>query len=413
MAWSPNPTVTVSGTDYTATALLGATITYGRTNTYNQPRAGYCAVSLADTNNSATSFNVGDPVAIAADNYTGTPVTLFTGTITDVVTTVVNSSPIGSYLRRDVIAVGPLGLLSRRLAGADGYTAQNDGDRIESILTAIYWQRWNTTPATQTWAATNSTYTWANYNYNTSPVGEIDTPGLFELSPYTNGETNAYTLATTVANNGLGVLYDTPEGRINYDDADHRGSNALSNGFWTIPAEAIYSAGLTQSVRLGDVANTINLTYTGGTVTVTNTDSENLYGPVSKQIQTTLANLTDATEQANRYLGLVDTPQPQFDTLSLAVHQPNLTSSTINTALAVYNGQPITVNDLPEALGPSFTGFVEGWTWRLGQKTADLKLTVSDYGTSVVTSRWQGVTPTKKWNTVTPASLTWAEAIEV
>lgn len=409
MSWNPQATVTINGVDYTDKAFIGAAITYGRTETTQQPRPGYAAVSLYEITNTDYGINIGDPITITAKKTTGVNATLFTGTISDISATVISSNPEGTYLRYDLVGVGPLARLNRRLTGAAGYPSQDDGDRMMAILEAIYSSTWAQQPASQSWATTNATLTWNTYD---PYIGTIDQPGQYQLASYSGGETLGYNLTNAAATSGLGVVYDTPGNRINYDDATHRQINASTNGFWTIPIEAILSSGLTQAQRLGDVATSIKVAYNGGDVTVTNATAAALYGDVARSFQTVLANLTDATDQATRYLGLYDAPAPQFDTLTLAVHQPNLDNATINTALDVYQGRPLAVNNLPNGIGPSFTGFIEGWTWRIGQYTADLKLTVSDYGRSVVTTKWQGATPTLTWATTTPTTK-WNEAIVI
>jgi len=408
MSWNPNATVTVGGSDYTSQALIGASITYGRTNMYSQPRAGYARVSLAILNNSAVPISIGDEVVVAMEDSLGNPTTVFTGAVSDLSSTIESSNTFGVYLRCDLIAVSALARLNRRLAGGDDYPEQADGDRIAAILEQIYSTTWAEQPPTMEWQDEAPTRTWSGFD---PFVGIIDTPGAYPLAAYTSGAANGYNLTTTAANSGLGVLYDTPDNRINYDDAFHRQNNASENGFWQIPLEAVIDRGLTRTTRLGDVANVIRLNYASGTVQVDNAQSVALYGPNAQVVDTVLADPTDALEQANRYLGLVDTPSPLFDSISLAVHQPDLDPATIDTALAVYNGQPVQVTGLPNGIGYAFTGFVEGWTWRIGKTTADLNLTVSDYGRSVVTTRWNGV-GTTIWNTM-DATLEWQEAIEV
>lgn len=410
MTWNPQATITIGGTNFTSNALIGAGITYGRTNLSQQPAPGYCNISLADTVNADYTISIGDEISITAKTTAGTNVTIFGGTVSDITTTVQSSNDLGTYLRYDILGIGPLARLNRRLIGGDGYIAQDDGDRIDAILSDAYAERWiEVLPTTLAWNGEPPTLTWDTYD---PVIGDIDRPGNYALAAYSDGETLANQLASIAANSGLGVLYDTPSNQINYDDATHRQENALANGFWSIPAQAIISAGLKQSTRLGDVVTAVQVSYDGGTTTVTSPTSAGLYGDVARAYQTVLANALDATEQADRYLALADTPTPQFDTLTLALHQPNLDNSTINTALAIYQGQPIAINDLPNAFGPSFTGFVEGWTWRIGQYTADLRLTVSDFSRSVVTTRWSAATATTKWNTIN-ATLKWQEAIVV
>lgn len=410
MTWNPQATVTIGSTNFSAKALIGASITYGRTNTTTQPGPGYCNVSLVDVNNSDLTVAIGDAITISAKTTTGSNVNLFGGTVSDITTVVQSSNELGTYLRYDIIGIGPLARLNRRLVGSAGYVSQYDGDRIDAIVSDAYAERWiEVLPTTLAWNAEPATLTWNTYD---PVIGGIDRPGNYQLAAYADGETLANQLANVAANSGLGVLYDTPANQINYDDATHRQENAQANGFWQVPAEAVISSGLKQASRLGDIATAVQVGYSGGTVTVTSPTSAGLYGDVGKSFNTVLADVLDATEQADRYLALVDQPTSQFDAITLALHEPNLTASTINTALSVYQGQPIEFNDLPNALGPSYSGFVEGWTWRLGRYTADLRLTISDFARSVVTTRWSAATPTTKWNTIS-ATLKWQEAIVV
>lgn len=409
MTWQPNAQVTVAGTDYTASALIGASITYGRTTTYGQPRPGYANLTLADTTNSELTFQIGDPLVITIEDTDGDPVPVFTGTLTEITTTAVAAGPGGTYIKRDLIGIGPLSLLNRELAGGGGYPVQNDGDRMVAILQEVYGTTWAGEDAALTWGTEPAGLTWAEYD---PIIGDIDTPGLYELADYTSGAANGYTLAGQAAVSGLGVLYDTPGGAINYDDADHRQTNALTNGYWQIPLAAIEGAGLAQSVSLSQIINTVTLAYDGGSVSETDPVSEATYGPASASVSTTLNDPLDAAAQATRFLGLWAYPMPQFDTLSLALHKPGLPDADIDTALAVYNGQPVQVIGLPTAIGATFSGFVEGWTWRLGRTTADLKLTVSDFARSVVTTQWQYATPSLTWAT-TNATLEWQEAIVI
>ena len=81
--WNPVYRVKVNGTTATSATLAGLTITSGRTDIYSQPIAGYCNLTLIETNESAITYDLNDAVTIEVQDSTGAYVTLFGGFITD------------------------------------------------------------------------------------------------------------------------------------------------------------------------------------------------------------------------------------------------------------------------------------------------------------------------------------------
>jgi hypothetical protein len=383
--WEPVTTVTIDAADYTGDTLEGVTITLGRKDTTQQPQPGYARMTVLDLDGSGVPFGPGAPLTVTIEDTTTTSVTLFTGTVSDVQTEVRTTTPGGGFVvTHDVLAVGPMAVLNRRVAGGSGFAQENDGDRIDAIITEA----------------------------DPTLAGTIDTPGLFTLADYTGGAANAYTLAATAAASGLGVIYETPTGLINYDDADHRTDNALLNGYLELPTTAILAQGLSTTNRLGDLVNTVTVSYDGGEVTVTNALSTGLYGELASSLTTVLADASDAADQGDRYVTLNGNPKPSISQVVLPLANTLIDDTLVDALLNVYVGQPIRVPDLPPALGNEFSGFVEGWTWTLNQTTAFLDLAVSDFSLSTLAVRWEFVDPTTEWDDLDPL-LTWQEALVI
>lgn len=406
MRWEPTPTVTIGGIDYSGSTLTGVTISMGRPDTTQQPQAGYANLTILDLTSAPSPFTLGAEVEITALDSTSTPIPLFTGTISDVLTTVATPSHDGHVTTHTILAVGPTARLNRRTVGATGYASQGDGDRVAEILAAALATPWNGEEPTMTWATAPATTSWELWD---PYLGQIDRPGLYTLAAYTEGEANAYELAGVAALSGLGVVYETPDGRINYADANHRQDEALTSGYLEIPAAAILGSGLETSNRLGDAVNAITVAYASGEVTVIDQDSINLIGPAAMTYTTQLASALDATEQADRYLALNAAPKPSIDRIVIPLTALDLTPALIDALAGIRVGRPIRLTGLPASIGDDFSGFVEGWKWILTDNTALLELSISDFGRSVITTKWASVLASLRYSTTT-ATLEWQEA---
>lgn len=408
MKWNPAPTVTIGGVNYTGSTLDGVTITMGRPDTTQQPQAGYANLRILDLASQPAPFALGAAVTITALDSTATSVPLFTGTISDIITTVESPSINGHITTHTVIATGSIARLNRRTAGAAGYPSQGDGDRVARIL-EILAQTWDEPSASLTWNGVAATSTWATYD----PLyGQVDQPGLFTLAAYTDGEANAYELSGIAALSGLGVVYETGDGKINYADANSRQDDASINGYLDIPVGAILGSGLETSTRLGDATNQITVVYSGGEVTVTDTASIAAIGPAAMTYTTALADVLDATEQADRYLALNAQPKPSIEKIIIPVTGVDISSTLIDALARIGMGKPISMSNLPASVGPDFTGFVEGWRWVLTDNTALLELSISDFGRSVITTKWADAPALIQYTTVN-ATLKWQDAMVI
>jgi hypothetical protein len=136
---------------------------------------------------------------------------------------------------------------------------ENDGDRVFDIIkegAGITWAEYQ--PATDTWADVSALLEWQNTDIL---IGDIDQPGDFELVAYAGGATGALALAQQAAQSGLGVLYESPDGKISYSDYTYRTDEVAANGFTTIDTDAILARGLSSVSRLSDLINEVEVKY--------------------------------------------------------------------------------------------------------------------------------------------------------
>lgn len=408
--WSPEYRVKVNGVIVTSSTLSGLTITSGRTSIYTQPIAGYCNLTLLETNLSPISYEVNDAVTVEVKNSAGSFVYLFGGFITDLNVIVANSGSSATSQRINIIAVGALARLSRTI-----YTGnlphEFDGDRIAYLLGLVLFDAWNEVPQSTTWTTYNATTTWANAE--NSGYGEIDTPGDYELHSQTDLNDTIYNIASFAATSGLGYLYEDAQGRIGYADSTHRNSYLATNGYVDLDGNQAIGPNLQISKRAGDIRNSVTISYgaTGSnSVTDSDADSISLYGELASTIQTCLKNATDAEGQAAYYLDIRAYPQFEMRQITFPVTSPEIDNTDRDALLNVFMGLPINITGLPSNMvDGAFQGFVEGWTWSANLNSLSLTLNISPLAYSLQAMRWNSVPAVETWNTINPI-LEWANA---
>jgi hypothetical protein len=409
MSWLPDPIVTIGGVDYTGDVLAGVNVTYGRPEVYAQPQASYCRLTLI-AGPDGYPLEVTEPVTVTVADSLGDRVRLFTGRLSDIRSTVEASGTFGTVLAYELVAVGPLAILSRSLAGGDGFPSELEGDRIARILSEGFSPTWEELDPTLRWSDVDPTVTWETFGADF--IGDIDTPGVYALAELDPTSSTALQLAGSAALDGSGILFETPDGKVNYADSTRRALDARTAGFLTIPATDALTDGIDAVVREADLVNRALVQYAGGQVQADNPASRTLYGTRAFSYATQLADEFAALQRAERIVGLDGLPRPILEDLRLAVH--TLDAGLRDALLDVRAGLPVRIRDLPAGIIPSnpWAGFVEGWTWSIGRVELFLDLSVSDYGLSVFTTRWLDVDPTLTWADVDP-TLTWATAEEV
>jgi hypothetical protein len=269
---------------------------------------------------------------------------------------------------------------------------------------------WNEVPAATQWLAYDPTTNWTNAE--NVGLGEIDS-GNYELRARTADVTDMYSLVSSLANSGLGYIYEDSAGRIGYADSTHRSVYLSANGYLDVTATDALAYGLRTSTRSGDVRNSIAIQWRAGTAEAADAESIAIYGKLAQSIQTTLHNGVDATCQAAFYLALRAYPRAMFDSITFPLGNPNITDGDRDTLLAVFMGLPLNITNLPNNMTDGqFQGFVEGWTFNASVNDLSLTLNVSPVAFSLQTLKWDDVSISETWNTLSP-TLDWLNAILV
>jgi hypothetical protein len=136
----------------------------------------------------------------------------------------------------------------------------------------IQWQ--GVDPALQ-WQNVNPLQDWATFDIL---IGKID-QGDFELFAYSEGVNSGLALAQIMAQSGVGILYESTDGKINYDEFSARAAKVAADGFLNIDLEAVLAVGLTSISRLSDLINDVEIIYKNGqSETGVDSSSLALYG---------------------------------------------------------------------------------------------------------------------------------------
>ena len=406
--FTPDWALEVNGAgDITNLVIADLTITSGRSDIYSQPVAGYSRFTVKNLDQSAIVFDVNDSVVIKVKNSTGTYIPIFGGDISDIDVKVRTGEP---AITQDITitALGALSKLPKTLT--QGVLAKDfDGDQIFEILSEVLFSRWNQVPAAETWAAYNPTTTWANAG--NSGLGEIDRPGDYELTARSASTTDIYSLVSNLARSGLGYIYEDASGRIGYADSTHRSEYLAANGYEYIDGGWAYAASVATSKRLGDLRNSVTITYKNNAQhSATDAASIATYGVQAENIVTSLEHGYDATSQAEFYLDIRAYPQYQFKAITFPLTNPNIPDASRDQALNIFMGLPLDIEDLPNNIADGrYQGFVEGWTWSSRFNALDLTVIVSPVAFSLQAFRWNSVPITESWNTISP-TLDWNNA---
>ena len=408
MTYTIDPKILINGVEYKAETINGVTLTAGRTTVDEQPRAGFASITLVTPDNTYPNIEIDYRVVVRVDNSAGTPVTLWTGWVSDVETTLGAFGATGFLNQQRITAVGSLSKLNRRLAGGSGYAKEFDGNRVYDIIYETAGETWASYDPAETWADVNPLLTWQTADLL---IGDIDRPGDFELTDYAAGENSGLTLAQQAAASGLGILYESPDGKISYDDYTSRTDDVSLNGFTDIDSDAILTSGLSSVSRLSDLANEVEIVYKNNQTEIdSNAASIALYGLYSAKINTILENAVDAEQRVDYYLDTRAFPRRQLNQITLALHLDQVANLMRDAMLPMRMSKPIRITALPDSIYPgNFAGFVEGYTWTLNRNELFLTLNVSEYGFSQLEMNWLQVPPALTWAGV-DATLEWQEA---
>lgn len=407
-AYTPSYTFTIDGTEYTDQILDNASITSGRTDIFTDTLAGYASIELIVTDDIIPAFELKDSVNIKVTDSSGADVDLFTGEISAIGKSLAGAGALGVAPSINIQAVGSLAKLVRSFVGITSYPLELDGERIERILTDALFTQWQDVPSTLTWADVPVAQQWVDYGVQGIDV--ID-DGRYDLLARSPEVVNAFNLATDTARDGVGYLYETPEGNIGYAGAERRTSNFGANQI-DLDGDLLNAAAVQTRVSTSDIVNDVYLTYGDpeASIEATNPQSIEDYGLIAQQVTTQLEDSDQAEEQAVRLVSLRGTPLESFDIVSINLSHPDLSNELRDKLLDVSMDSLIKITNLSNGfiIGNDFEGFVEGWTWFLSEGSLEIEAIVSNSIYSAFEVQWEDYNPVTQWQNLSN-TLQWQD----
>jgi hypothetical protein len=406
-AYTPYPKVIFAGaTEYADNTISSISISTGRRDIYEQGQVGFASVELWTDADTPLNVNLSDSIQIQIKDSNDDYQTLYTGTISDLEITLDAYGDVGSIARYRVTGVGVLAQLNKRLTGSLGFAKEKDGTRIYNILADAFLQSWNEVAPTLTWQQVSSAATWEDWDATTSQLlntlsSQIDTPGDYELTAYSSGETNALELAQDAAQSGRGFLYEGHDGTLYYDSYSSRATQVPL----TLTADDLLAQGLRQAAQWSEVVNDVTVTYKNNQEkTAADGTSQQVYGQLSGSRSTQLENGTDAQAQANAFLESRAYPRTYPEELTIALHSPTVSDATRDALINMNVGSSVYTDDLPAVFGTTFDGFVEGMRWNIDRYTATLTLVCSAVSETYPHQIWLQIAPSVTWAGYNPTT---------
>lgn len=359
-------------------------INHGRDDTSSQPEASSATVEFTTGPADPLPAVVDVGAILTVTTTTLTTFARFTGRITDLSLgwddQGENTPDAGVG---QLVAVGALADLGRRVVGDVPYPQELDGARVARVLAAA--------------------------GVTLDPL--TSDPGTVQILARDVDSQPALDVAQDAAQSAGGMVWETRAGEIRYADADHRrnADPALSLDACDVlvtPTWQRTTQGLINEVSVG-----YGVAPDGGDqprYTATAPDSITRYGRYGMTATTALAALADATAMGS--LLLVRNSTPVWVMAALPVDVKGLTAADYDALLGLDVGSLIALTGLP-AVGTAPTSaplWVEGWKETLTWGGHDIELVVSGYCRTVPAPRWNDVLPGTTWDNV--GTLTWDQA---
>jgi hypothetical protein len=408
MTWLPEWRVTVGDDVYTTvTSVSYAT---GRLDIDRQPTAGYCQVTIVNTDNSPFTINVTEPILLELKNSSGTYVTVFGGEVSDFSIGVRSPEESGYVTTGTILGIGALAKLTKAVfntALAEGL----DGAQIATILGNALNLSWAEVTPTVTWVTYPATITWAEAE---SYIGTIDSGFYTMINLAASATAKSQTLVDQIATSALGQIYEEKDGDVSYDDADHRSTYLAANGFTNLDGSYATPSSIQSQTQIARIRNSLIYKYAtgyGSTYSVQDTDSIASYGLFEKSAESNIKGLSDITDIAARELKLRANPRGSLGAIRFRLDNPDMPSAMLDSLIGVFFGQPVLINNLPSnLLDGTFDGFVENVALNATPTYVDITLYVSATDFSLSTTQWETVTPASLIWTGVNATLTWTNA---
>ena len=406
--YTPTYRVTIAGVVQTSEILSGGTITYGRNDFFEATQPSYCNIELLNLDGASPVVELLDPVIIEVTNSAGTYVKLFTGEVSGVYNRFEGAGLAGKPNTLQIQAIGALGLLVKRTAGAISYPEELDGARIQRILEETLFIAWEDLSNTQTWNDF-TTETWDSYG-----IQGIDTidPGRYEVLARSAEIDQAYNLTDETQQSGLGYLYDTTDFEIGYADAERRITNYSTN-LIELNADLV-NADIQTRLQTADIVNSVVIQYDDPPLeeAAQNDSSINNYGLLQEIRRTILAEQLDAQEQAVNFVNFRGTPRTSLESVTVNLSNDGMTNLVRDDLLGVSMDTLLYLDNVPVGLLPEgyFEGFVEGWTWSLERKALELTMSVSNSIYSTLDVQWEDYNAVIQWQNL-DNTTTWLDVI--
>jgi hypothetical protein len=404
-SYQPNPVVTFAGAvTYADNTIADISINIGRKDVIEAVQASYARIVLWTPADTPLDVNLSDSVSVTIDKGTSGTATIYTGIISDIDITLPQYGDIGSIAEYSITAVGPLAQLNKRLVGATGYPKQFDGDRMFAILSEAFLTSWDDVSPTLIWSSLSNIATWASFDGTNQDVVDylvttVDQPGDYELTAYSDGITNALTIAQDTAQSGRGVLYEAGNGHLHYSDYTSRINAPVVN----LTTDDLLTEGLRTAAQWSEIVNDVTISYKNDQEKFARDEvSVESYGELSGTRATTLEKGTDAQAQANDFLESRAYPRVYPESLTVALHNPNVSDATRDALIDAENGTAITTSDLPAVFGTVFEGYLEGYSWRLTRYEAYIDLICSAQTETYPHQLWLQIAPLVTWAEYNP-----------
>jgi len=408
MTWLPEWRVTVGDDVYTT--VTSVSYASGRLDIDRQPTAGYCQVTIVNTDNSPFTINVTEPILLELKNSSGTYVTVFGGEVSDFNIGVRSPEEAGFITTGTILGIGSLARLTKAIyntALAEGL----DGAQIAAILGGALNLTWAEVTPTVTWDTYPPTVTWADAE---SYIGTIDSGFYTMIALAANASAKSQTLADQIANSALGQIYEEKDGDVSYDDADHRSNYLAANGFTNLDGSYATPSSITSTTQTARIRNSLIYRYStayGSTYSTSDSDSIASYGLFERSFDSNIKNLADITDIASRELNLRKNPRGSLGAITFRLDNPDMPSAMLDSLIGVFFGQPVLVSNLPSnLLEGQFDGFVENVALRATPSFTEITLYISATDFSLSTTQWETVLPASLQWTGVNAILTWTNA---
>jgi hypothetical protein len=234
------------------------------------------------------------------------------------------------------------------------------------------------------------------------------------ISQAASATAKSQTLADQIANSALGQIYESADGSVNYDDADHRSDYLSDNGYTYLDAAYATPSSISSQTQIARIRNSLIYKYStayGSTYSASDSDSIGAYGLFERSFESNIKNLADITDIATRELNLRKTAKASLGAITFRLDNPDMPSAMLDDLIAIFFGEPVLIQNLPSnLLGGTFEGFVENVALRATPTFVDMTLYITATEFSLSTTQWETVIPSNTIWTGVNATLIWNNA---